>query len=219
MSGNFLGDLQNAARDNPVSAALIGIGAVWWLSGRAGLRPDGPALREATRSVGEAARGYGENIAGAASSAMDAGRRMASDVADRTSKFAEGLTDHLPRAGSSAYDNLRSRISDMFEQQPLLLGVVGVAVGAGLAAALPQTEFEGQALGEVSDRVKSTLSDVASTQADRASDLVGNVVDAARTEAGRQGLTPDGLKAAAEDISQKVGRVAESVANAADQRS
>src|SRR5579863_3642542 len=58
---DFLGDLGRAARDNPVPAALIGMGVLWMLSGRrrvsAGRVAEGAvASLEAGRSAVNAAR-------------------------------------------------------------------------------------------------------------------------------------------------------------------
>jgi uncharacterized phage infection (PIP) family protein YhgE len=227
MTGDFLGDLKAAARDNPVPAALIGLGAIWLLSGRAGWRPDGASLREAARSVQDVTRDYGEGLAGSAAAALRSGRRVASDIADRgtgyageiasqAGQFASQVAEKLPGASASAYGSLRETLGEVFERQPLVLGLVGVAVGASLAAALPPTELESNALGEASERVRSTLSELASSQAERATDLVGNIAEAAKSEAERQGLTPGALKSAASELTDKVAKVAESAGAAAD---
>ena len=70
-------------------------------------------------------------------------------------------------------------IADTFEQQPLLLGAIGLAVGAGIAAALPGTAAENRLMGDTSDVVKSEvkgLVDEKSRQAEVvARDIIQNV--------------------------------------------
>jgi hypothetical protein len=68
-----------------------------------------------------------------------------------------------------------------------------------------ETEY----LGEASDGIKAKAAEFASEQAGRATTVAGNVMDAVSDEARKQDLTLDDAKAAAADISAKVGRVAE----------
>ena len=44
--------------------------------------------------------------------------------------------------------SVRSSLSDLFRAQPLALGALGLAIGAGIAAALPSTEVEAEYFGE-----------------------------------------------------------------------
>jgi len=45
----------------------------------------------------------------------------------------------------------------MLNEQPLVLGAVGVALGAAIAAAVPRTRAEDEWLGEASDRLAHDL--------------------------------------------------------------
>ena len=104
-------------------------------------------------------------------------------------------------------DTVRSNLSDLFRAQPLALGAIGIAIGAGIAAALPATEIEAEYLGETSDTVKAKAAQFAADQADRVTSVAGNVAVAVEKEAATQGLTLEGAKAAAQHITEKVGRV------------
>lgn len=207
----FISDLRDAARQNPVSAALIGIGAIWWLTGRTGWRgaewstPDMSGVRDAARSAGDKAREWREGIAETGAQAWSRGSRTMADATEAATRAASTMQDQ----GASALSDARERLAELFEDQPLMLGVVGVAVGATIAAALPETELESAYLGEASDQVKSALSEMASAGMERASTAAGNAADAAMSEARRQGLTPDQIKATAKDIPSKLSRVAE----------
>jgi hypothetical protein len=48
-----------------------------------------------------------------------------------------------------------SGVADLFSRQPLLLGLVGVAIGASLATAFASTETEKRLLGEARDALKA----------------------------------------------------------------
>ena len=86
-------------------------------------------------------------------------------------------------------DTVRSNLTEVFRAQPLALGAIGLAIGAGIAAALPPTEVEATYLGETSDAVKAKATEVASEQADHATKVAGAVIGAVSEEARRQGLT------------------------------
>jgi hypothetical protein len=105
-------------------------------------------------------------------------------------------------------DEARSSLAELFRTQPLALGAIGLAIGAGIAAAMPATELEAEYLGESADAVKEKAWQFASEQASRAKSAAESAVSAAAAEARNQGLTVEGAKSAAGEISEKLGRVA-----------
>lgn len=206
MNGSsYLTSLRDAARDNPVSAALIGIGAIWLLSGRARPSlPDMPSVRSAGRAVADSVSSLTDTALDSGSEGLRRGRRAVSDATDSAMRMASHLPDH----GASAYGSLRETFSDTFERQPLVLGALGIAIGAGIAAAIPPTDIEQEYLGEASRQVRSTLSDLASAQGEKLQSTASEALSAASEEARRQGLTTDGLKQAASEVSSRLERVA-----------
>ena len=223
---DFIHDLGEAARKNPLSAALIGMGVLWLFAG------SGPAER-----ANDFARSSGlDRIPDAAGNAFDTARstlrsgpdaltdRVTSasgfvkdgvvEAIDNTTRYGREYADtasqymaSIPGSGSEIFDTVRSNLSDLFKAQPLALGAIGIAIGAGIAAALPKTEIEADYLGETSDTVKAKAAQFAAEQTDRVTSIAGNVAEAVKKEAITQGLTVEGVKTAARDISGKVGRV------------
>ena len=100
----------------------------------------------------------------------------------------------------------------------MALGALGLAIGAGIAAALPATELEADYLGETSDTVKAKAAEFAAEQTERATRVAGNVMEATTEEARKQGLTVEGAKSAAGDISAKVGRVVDAAGKGISER-
>ena len=219
----FIHELGAAARNNPVSAALIGMGAVWLFASRSrkgeefirrsgidrlpdvardaweGTTSSIPSerLREAAKGAADAARERGEQVTGRVA---DAGKRFARAAAD--------YTDDLPHRASGLVEDVRGNLSDLFRSQPLAIGAVGLAIGAAIAAAFPTTETETEYLGKTSEFVKDKASELAGQQVERATEVGQKVVEAVTDEARQQGLTGEGLKAAAADLSNKASRVA-----------
>ena len=234
---DFIQDLGEAVRKNPLSAALIGMGVLWLFTGSRPVETAGDfvrnagldripgaagnafdAARSSVRSGTEAIDERVASVKGAAREgavdALDNATRYGRDYADRASEYVTSI----PGIGVDIFDTVRSNLSDVFRAQPLALGAIGIAIGAGIAAALPATELETDYLGETSDNVKAKAAEFAAEQTDRVTTVAENVVDAVTEEARKQGLTLEGAKSAAGDISAKVGRVVDAVGKGISER-
>jgi hypothetical protein len=212
MGSDFVQNLGEAVRKNPVSAALIGMGALWLFAGG----------RPMARATNLARRSGLDRLPDSASDLLDAGRsRMkasldvlgdgVSSVRDAGSDAARLATEYaktIPQSGSDLFDSARTNLNELFKAQPLALGAIGIAIGAGIAAALPVSELEQDYLGEASSAVRTKAAEFVSEQGARVAGVAEEVVGAAGEEARRQGLTMDDAKSAVSDLSGKVGRVA-----------
>ncbi|ODR92125.1 DUF3618 domain-containing protein [Sinorhizobium alkalisoli] len=97
--------------------------------------------------------------------------RMAHSIAET----GRSVADSVRTAGGSVGEEtarLNAAILKHFRDQPLVGGALAFAVGAAIGAALPRTETEDEAMGEVSDRMREELGD-------RASEAAGEAVAAA----------------------------------------
>ena len=193
--GDFLSELTNAARDNPLSTALIGIGVLWLFAGggaKALLRSE-PG-RQLGRRLGQAPRATGRAVSSAASGVQAAGEAVTGGIASigggvaRTgarlghamssaaaqttrgvSAAAQGLGTATNRAVGSiprppSPRGLQPSLRGFAERQPWALGAVGLAIGAGLGAALPSTESERRTIGQTSDAFKERAVGLATEQ-------------------------------------------------------
>jgi hypothetical protein len=232
----FLHDLGDAARKNPVSAALIGMGVLWLFTGNRPVERAGDFVRsgfdripDAAGNIYEAARSTvksgADTVAGGFTSASEKLRDGGSAVLDSAARFgrdqadaASEYTRSIQESGPAMFDTVRSNLSELFEAQPLALGAIGLAIGAGIAAALPPSEIEAAYLGETSDTVKAKATEFAAEQSARATTVAQDVMGAAADEARKQGLTVEGAKSAAGDISAKVGRVVDAAGKGISER-
>ena len=225
---DFVRELGDAARRNPISAALIGMGAVWLFTGGRtaervgdlvrgtgmGRIPDAAGnaldaarstLRSGSESVGKGVSSATETLRDAGAAGLDRVARAGSEVADT----AYGYVQSIPDAGGALFSTARENLSELFRAQPLALGAVGLAIGAGIAAALPATDLEAEYFGEASDNFKEQAVDYASEQVTRVATIADDVVTAVSDEARKQGLTVESAKSAIADIPGKLGRVAD----------
>jgi hypothetical protein len=84
-----------------------------------------------------------------------------------------------------------------------------------IASALPRSDIEDGLVGDASTAVKRRAQAAASQGFDAAKNAVGEVYDEAILRVDAEGLTPDGIGKAAQDIGQRVRRVAESAVTTA----
>ena len=218
---DFLKDLGDAARRNPVSTALIGMGLLWLFTGgkpvgRAGDLFRSAGLNRLPDTATEALGNVGSRLGAGAESVRDIAnstvREGAGSTLDQASDFAKSMRE------GDAFQAARENLTELFRAQPLALGAIGLAIGAGIAAALPGTEVENSYLGEVSETVKSKTAELAGQQVDKAATLANDAMDAGAEEARRQGLTIDGARAAVADVTDRAGRVVDAAKKTATDR-
>jgi hypothetical protein len=206
-SSDFIKDLGDAARRNPISAALIGMGLVWLFAGGKSAAARGDILqRTGLDRFPDAAKNTMNAAQDRLASAADAVRETGSDGIETATRVASEYTKSLPDS-ADVFGNVRDNLTDLFKAQPLALGAIGLAIGARIAAALPATEMENSYLGETSETLKSKAAEIAGDQIEKASSLATDVVETVAEEARKEGLTMDGVKAAMSDLSRKAGRV------------
>lgn len=218
---DFMKDLGDAARRNPVSTALIGMGLLWLFTGgkpvgRAGDLFRSAGLNRLPDTATEALGNVGSRLGAGAESVRDIAnstvREGAGSTLDQASDFAKSMRE------GDAFQAARENLTELFRAQPLALGAIGLAIGAGIAAALPGTDVENSYLGEVSETVKSKTAELAGQQVDKAATLANDAMDAGAEEARRQGLTIDGARAAVADVTDRAGRVVDAAKKTATDR-
>ncbi|MCW3149111.1 DUF3618 domain-containing protein [Stutzerimonas stutzeri] len=155
--GEFLHNLSDTLKANPVPTVLTSVGLLWLMAGQ-NRRPDhasptGPSVTD--------------RLAAKASSLKQQGV----GVKDRAGQLGHSVSDSLGAArsrvgesGRHAADSLRHTaerarggFSELLEEQPLAVGAIGIALGALLAAAMPPTRREDQLMGSASDKLTGNL--------------------------------------------------------------
>jgi hypothetical protein len=104
----------------------------------------------------------GETLRDAGNATSDAVSGAAEKIKDR---FEEGVAyarenfskvgDPLP--GKEAFTKAQTSLADMLERQPLVLGAIGLVIGATVAGAFRTSDLENEWIGELSDDVKADL--------------------------------------------------------------
>jgi hypothetical protein len=177
---------------------------------------------EAGPRIGEAAARAGAAVSDMASDAAtrisQGTQRAASAVSDAAGRSAGGISRGAGGAGTTASDlgrQARSQFSELFERHPLVLGGLGLALGAAIAYSFRPTETEARWVGETSDRFKRRAREMAEEQFHRARTVAERAYEAAGDEAREQGISPEGGREAAAEVGRKARAVADRAKEAA----
>ena len=122
----------------------------------------GSMRNRASRMQDEASRGINETVRNARTAASDAMSGAAETMSERFDEGMAGAREMFDRVGRALprKETLRqaqSSLSDLLERQPLVLGAVGLAIGATVAGALAKSSLEDEWVGNLSDGLKADL--------------------------------------------------------------
>ena len=109
----------------------------------------------------------------------------------------------------------RDTFFDVLEREPLVIGAIGLAVGAAIGAFLPATEIEREHLGPTGEALKEKADALVDRGMAKAKEAAAEVYETARDEADRQGLLP-GDKPVAGKVDAVVRAVGETVGGIAE---
>ena len=234
---SFVDDLSSAVQANPVPAALIGMGALWMLMGggrttaaaallangasRAAdsLAPAGDTVRNGAGRIGETLSEYAYAATDAVGQALGTAGEAVTDAAGRltstASEAGKQLTSQSASVRSSASGlagSVQGNLTETFERQPLLVGVLGLAIGAVIASAFPRTRMEAEMVGEQAGAIKQKVGEFVSDQAENLGEVASRTIEAVKDEAKTQGLTPAALKEGVAAVREKATKAASGVA-------
>jgi Protein of unknown function (DUF3618) len=139
--------------------------------------------------LGDRAGEMGMRVRDAAGGAMSALGDTASSAYAATAGTSQRTTDVIGNTAAAVRSNAAAggqNIMDFFQEQPLVLAGLGLALGAVLGAALPRTDVEDRLMGEASDHAKDETAALAKQQLDKGKAVAEQAWDAARPEAERQ---------------------------------
>lgn len=194
------------------------------------------AVLGVTQQVGETLSTFRDRVEAALESAADrfrcmkndmtaaagsAGSRAGSMAGDAARQGRAGLRSLYGYGQSAAYGardsaeyaaerarDMSSRTADYLKDQPLLMGVLGVAVGAALAMLVPPTRYEREIAGDLRRSLGNQAREAASEVSQKAARVAEAVLDTAHEAAQREGLTGMSPSQVAADAREKVADTA-----------
>jgi hypothetical protein len=163
-------------------------------------RRDSAIARQGLSSAAESASDAVKSASDYASQVKDRVSQTASSYADSVVEFADDarrtVSEHSARLKRQAQSTLQSTLQRVLREQPLALGLAGLAAGAAVAAVLPSTDMEDRALGGTHEKLK----DAAEKTGTRLMDAAGKAGERLKSSAEERGLTSEGLKDLAGEV-------------------
>jgi hypothetical protein len=172
----------------------------------------GSVRHRASQMQDQAAHSINDTVRNARTAASDAMSGAAETMNERLDEGMAGAREMFDRLGQALpkKETLRqaqSSLSDLLERQPLVLGAVGLVIGATVAGALAKSSLEDEWVGDLSDGLKADLKERAgavSQSVQEASDtLKAEFADAGAEYADRvQQAGRDAFDASREELQQ-----------------
>jgi hypothetical protein len=194
---------------------------------------------EVLNQTTEHAQAFLGNVKDSASSARgqagdmaNVSKNMAGNLADDLSTRATNTASQVSDAVNDTVDRARAAASNTIEaarnsvaatperarrlvgENAALIGGIGVAIGALLAAALPKTRAEATVMGEVSESMKQAAIEATQSGLDAISDKAMSAADAATKRVEESGLG-DHASRMTENIAETLKEAAQDVVSAA----
>jgi ElaB/YqjD/DUF883 family membrane-anchored ribosome-binding protein len=162
------------------------------------------ASQMASRSA-DAAQTTASQVTGAMRDAKarvsESGRELLDTARQRLSEAGESLSEASQKTADTARDSI--------QKNPMLVAGLGLLVGGLIASILPKSEIETNLVGDASDTVKRKARQAAAAGFESAKGATGEILANVAQQASAEGLTPDALAESAQDVRERIQRVAE----------
>ncbi len=198
--GEFGRNLANQVKQNPMPLVLTAIGLSWLMFGSGSASDASSKMRYdrarqpmdnenvygdassvvPTRAALDDKAGLIDRVSGAATEAKDKVTGALDATTARVHDMTNAVKDTTQNARARVQEtalNTRVTVANLLDEQPLVVGGLGLAIGAALGAMLPSTEAENRLFGEASSRITSKARNVASEQYDRVKETLQDVAD------------------------------------------
>ena len=216
----FVDAVNGAVLENPLSAGLIGLGVLWMFFGNTKIGALAQASTGALTRVNDGVRSAGEGaastVAGLADTTGDVVRQAGETLKTTAAKASAAISSArsaeirgTAAVGQDVGQSLQSNLTQTLDRQPLLLGLIGLGIGASIASMFSSTEVEQELVGAAATKVKDEFGEFANQVGERAE----KVLDDVKQEARNQGLTPE---RAGERLKEAAGKVKATAAAARD---
>jgi ElaB/YqjD/DUF883 family membrane-anchored ribosome-binding protein len=187
-------------QENPIPAALVGIGLGWLYMNRSSGQPDyrahsGTHYRYGPQAAGQytgAGTSSSQGVGGMVSRATDQVGDLASSAQERVGDMAGSVQEHVGDMADTVMDQTRrapGQVQRMIQDRPLMAAAVAASLGGIVALSFPVTQVENQLMGSANEQVMSRAQEVASETMEKVEGVAKEVRSTASEEARSQGLT------------------------------
>lgn len=183
-------------------------------------------VSETGRGLKDKASEAGQRLSNSASEMTDRARELSQSASARLHETAEqaqarasemrqqaqARASEMRQMSQDQYYRAKERAGQLFDEQPLVVGALGIAIGAALGATLPTTRRENELLGPTRDDLLDRAKETARGQAETVKQSAQRVAEVAKEQVARvtEAVKSDGgnVAEAAKDAASRVIDVA-----------
>jgi hypothetical protein len=155
-------------------------------------------VKETASAVSQKASDYAAALSDQAEAVSDRASGYVSSLSHQASDWGRGVADGTARISARARSSMEDRLGRMVKEQPFAVAALGVAAGAAVAAFLPPTRAERDALRPLRDAAAEAVG-AGLDQVKAAASATGEQLkDAAQ----QRGLSAEGIKDIAREATQ-----------------
>jgi hypothetical protein len=147
-------------------------------------------VKDTATVVSEKASDYAATLSDRASAMSERATGYVSSLSDQASDWGTRIADRTGRMSARAQSSVQDGVGRVIKEQPFALAVLGIAAGAAVAAFLPPTEAERDALRPLGDAAAGALT----AARERVSEAASATGEHLQNAAERRGLSSDGIK-------------------------
>jgi hypothetical protein len=155
-------------------------------------------VKDAATAVSDKASNYAASLSDTTSAMSERAADYASSLSDQASEWGRNVAEQTNRVGAQARSSIEDGMGRMLREQPFAVAAFGVAVGAAVAALLPPTEVEQQALRPLRD----AATDAVAATTENIKDAVSATGTQLKESAERRGLSAEGIKGLAREATE-----------------
>jgi hypothetical protein len=199
----YAANLGSSVKTNPLPVTLAAIGVAWMMATSNRQPPasdtsSGPGMGERMQSAKDSLKSTKDSLASGMQSTKDTLTSGMQSARERASQLGDTAGRQIDRA--------RDNWDYVLRENPLVLGAVGLAIGALAAALAPRTRTEDQMMGQARDNLMEQAKRAGTAKLEEAKQMaastVNTVKDAAADSVKRQAEGADSTKRPSESASQ-----------------
>jgi len=189
-------------REHPLPSLLIGAGVIWLITQhrQGDTLESEPGLKE---KAGEALGSAKERV----QEGVESVKERASDIGEKAKEKMQSAWEGTKAKSSQMQDKVKGyyqdaayKVRNTAEEYPLAIGLGCLAAGVIAGVLAPRNRAEDRVFGEASDRVRQKGKEQIQDLAEKGKHVAGRAFEAGKSEAEKQGLTPEGLREKAEEV-------------------
>lgn len=172
-------------------------------------------LSQASERVSEQASRAGSAVSEAAATAGHAAANAGSAIGDTAGVARDSVASagrYVAETSARAGRRAQRTFTEVLNDEPLIIGAAGIAVGIAVGAMLPRTRYEDEYVGPYRDQVRESIGEAARDGVDQAKEVAADAYEAGKEEARKQDL----LDTSGKPVAEKASKVARTAADTAE---